>query len=59
MWVEDLTKALWILNEQNDPKYLCCIQKIENGYIYTTVPGVQYSVAELVWMYDQEYNEPD
>lgn len=58
MWVEDLTKAFWMLNEQTDPKFQCCIQKVENGYIYTTTPGVQYSVAELAWMYDQEYDEP-
>lgn len=54
MWIEDLTKALWILNSR-DIKWNCCVWKIENGYIYMTMHGLRFEIAELVAEYDREY----
>lgn len=56
MWIEDLTKALWMLNG-TDLRYNCLIQKIENGYIYTTVPGLRFEIKTLVEAYNKEYGE--
>ncbi len=53
MWIEDLTKALWILN--GDPlKWTCCIEKISDGII-TMTSGQKFSVAALVEKYNSEY----
>lgn len=54
MWIEDLTKALWILNGY-DIKWNCCVQKIENGYIYMTNPNLKFKISDLVAKYDEEY----
>lgn len=51
MWIEDLTKALWMLNGMS---HFCCIQRIEDNVIYMT-NGVKYSVKELAKEYDKEY----
>ena len=51
MWIEDLTKAFWMLNGLS---LICCVQRIENNVIYMT-NGDKYSVKELVEEYDKEY----
>ena len=50
MWIEDIIKALWIL----DNRYSCCVSKIENGVIYFT-DGKTMSVKEGV----EKYNKGD
>ena len=54
MWIEDLTKALWMLNGKNI-QYMCCVLKIEDNIIYMT-NGTKYLVYDLVAEYDQEYH---
>lgn len=54
MWIEDLTKALWMLNSR-DIKWACCVWKIEDGYIYMTYHGLRFKVSDLVAEYDKEY----
>lgn len=54
MWIEDLTKALWMLNNR-DIKWSCCVWKIEDGYIYMTNHGLRFKVSDLVAEYDKEY----
>lgn len=51
MWIEDLTKALWMLNGVS---LIGCVQRIEDNVIYMT-SGNKYSVKELVEEYDKEY----
>lgn len=51
MWIDDLTKALWMLNGMS---LICCVQRIEDNVIYMT-SGDKYSVKELVEEYDKEY----
>lgn len=51
MWIEDLTKALWVLNGFG---WICYVQRIEDNVIYMT-NGNKYSVKELVEEYDKEY----
>lgn len=53
MWIEDLTKAMWMLNA-SPMVWKCCIRKIENGFIYFT-SGRTESIKELVEQYDKEY----
>lgn len=54
MWIEDLTKALWMLNNR-DIKWSCCVWKIEDGYIYMTYHGLRFKVSDLAADYDKEY----
>lgn len=53
MWIEDLTKALWMLNGKSD-KWNYCVEYINDNVIRTT-DGMFYSVPELVAEYDKEY----
>ena len=53
MWIEDLTKALWILNDDL-VKWMCCVWKIENNIIYMT-NGATFSIPALVAKYNKEY----
>jgi hypothetical protein len=54
MWIEDLTKALWMLNGST-AKWSCCIAKIVDNVIIFT-DGSRQTVQELVAQYDKEYH---
>lgn len=54
MWIEDLTKAFWMLNGTL-LKNNCCVWKVENGYIYMSAGELKFSVKDLVEEYDKEY----
>ena len=51
MWIEDLTKALWMLNGQ---QLIDLVDHISNNVIVMT-SGTTYSVSELVEEYNKEY----
>lgn len=53
MWIEDLTKALWVLNGDK-VKWMCCVWKIENDIIYMTNSATFY-IPDLVAKYDKEH----
>ncbi len=53
MWIQDITKALWILNGTS-LKWSCCVDKIENGFIYMS-DGQRFAISALVEQYDKEY----
>lgn len=53
MWIEELTKALWVLNGDK-VKWMCCVRKIENNIIYMT-NGVTFYIPDLAKQYDKEY----
>jgi len=55
MWIEDLTKALWMLNGSN-LKWMARVFKISNGVIYLT-NGATFEIKELVKQYNKEYGE--
>lgn len=52
MWVEDLTKAFWMLNQT---PWKCLVWKVEDGFIYMNARDVRFSVKDLVEEYDKEY----
>lgn len=53
MWIENLTKAFWILNGDK-VKWMCHVWKIENDIIYMT-NGATFYIPDLVAKYDREY----
>jgi len=54
MWIEDLTKAFWMLN-RTPLQWNCCVWKVENGFIYMTARDVRFAIKDLVEEYDKEY----
>lgn len=53
MWIEDVTKALWMLNGE---QLIDLIEYISNGIIKMT-SGTIYTISELVEAYNKEYGE--
>jgi len=53
MWIEDLTKAFWVLNGDK-VKWMCCVWKVENNIIYMT-NGATFYIPDLVTQYDREH----
>lgn len=51
MWIQDLTMALWMLN---DIHLIDCVERIHDNVIYMT-SGATYSVPALVEAYEEEY----
>ena len=55
MWIEDLTKALWILNGRDD-RYINLVDKITNNIIMMS-DHTYYMVQDLVKEYNEIYGE--
>jgi len=53
MWIEDLSKALYVLN-YDIIRRMCCVWKIENNIIYMT-NGATFGIPELVAKYNEKY----
>lgn len=53
MWIENLTKAFWVLNGDK-VKWMSRVWKVENDIIYMT-NGATFYIPDLVAKYDQEY----
>lgn len=50
MWIEDILKALWVL----DDRYSICVDKIENGIIFFSDHTFK-RIKDLVAEYNKEY----
>ena len=56
MWIEDLVKALWVL-DNDSAKWYWTVEKIQGGYILMS-DNTRFTVKELADKYD-EIHETD